>query len=171
MSSVQVGNAGEHYVMACLLARGHHAGLADRGNPHFDILVRTSSGDFRALRVKTASDSTFQWSAKETWDPLPGFDREEPDPGDVTVLVAFNDEPPGAATEVYVVPTARLVEDINRAHRHYHEFPNRDGSGRSWSARRVIRLWGEKRPDSIAYGFRGDWAEFLDGWDLLIEAM
>ena len=31
MSSVQVGNAGEHYVMACLLARGIHAGLADWG--------------------------------------------------------------------------------------------------------------------------------------------
>ncbi len=87
------------------------------------------------------------------------------------MLVASNDKPPGAATEVYVVPTARLVEDINRAHRHYHEFPNRDGSERSWSARRVIRLWGEKRRDNIAYGFRGDRAEFLDGWDLLIEAM
>ena len=47
MSSVQVGNAGEHYVMAYLLARGIHAGLADRGNPHFDILVRNKSGDFR----------------------------------------------------------------------------------------------------------------------------
>ncbi len=87
------------------------------------------------------------------------------------MLVAFNDEPPGVATEVYVVPTARLVEDINRAERHYHEFPKGDGSERSWSARRVIRLRGEKRRDSIAYGFRGDWAEFLDGWDLLIEAM
>ena len=72
MSPVQVGNAGEHYVMACLLARGDLAGLAAGGNPHFDILVRTSSGDFWAVRVKTASDSTFQWSAKESRCPRRG---------------------------------------------------------------------------------------------------
>lgn len=40
MSSVQVGNSGGHWVMAYLLARGCHVGLADRGHPQFDILVR-----------------------------------------------------------------------------------------------------------------------------------
>lgn len=59
MSAVQIGNAGEHYVMACLLARGFHAGSADRGNPHFDILVRTKAGEFRAIRVKTTSGLSF----------------------------------------------------------------------------------------------------------------
>ena len=113
MSSVQIGNAGEHYVMACLLARGIHAGLADRGNPHFDILVRNRSGDFRAVRVKTTRSASFQWTAKEEWNPLPGFDKDNPDPRDVSILVAFNGQPPGPDTEVYVIPTARLVEDIN----------------------------------------------------------
>ena len=31
MSPVLVGNAGEHYELACLLVGGCHAGLADRG--------------------------------------------------------------------------------------------------------------------------------------------
>ncbi len=130
MSSVQIGNAGEHYVMACLLAQGIHAGLADRGNPHFDILVRTEAGEFRAVRVKTTSSASFQWTAKEERDPLPGFDKDNPDLRDISVLVAFNGKPPGPETEVYVIPTARLVEDLNRIMRHWHKFRKRDGSKR-----------------------------------------
>ncbi len=167
MSSVQIGNAGEHYVMACLLAQGFHAGLADRGNPHFDILVRNRSGDFRAVRVKTTRSTSFQWTAKEEWDPLPGFDKDNPDPRDLSVLVAFNAQPPGLETEVYVIPTARLVEDLNRVNRHYHEHPNRDGSERKRARQRVIRLDGDKKPDNIAYAFRDDWRDFRDGWELL----
>ena len=168
MSSVRVGNAGEHYVMACLLARGYDAGLTDRGNPNFDILVRTPSGDFRAVRVKTTSSASFQWTAKEEWDPLPGFDKDNPDPRDMAVLVAFNGQPPGPETEVYVIPTARLVEDLNRIYRHYHEHRNRDGSERKRARQRVIRLDGQKKPDNIAYDFRDDWRDFRDGWGLLL---
>lgn len=167
MSSVRIGNAGEHYIMACLLARGYDAGMADRGNPNFDILVRTPSGDFRALRIKTTNSASFQWTAKEEWDPLPGFDRDSPDPLDVSVLVAFNSDLPGISTEVYVIPTARLVDDLNRCHSHYHEHKNRDGSTRKRSRQRVIRLDGERKPGNIAYGFRDDWREFRDGWDIL----
>jgi hypothetical protein len=167
MSSVQIGNAGEHYVMACLLAQGIHAGLADRGNPHFDILVRTEAGEFRAVRVKTTRSASFQWTAKDEWDPLPGFDKDNPDTRDISILVAFNGQPPGADTEVYVIPTMRLVEDLNRVNRHYHSHPNRDGSKRKRSTQRVIRLDGEKKSDNIAYAFHDDWQEFRDGWHLL----
>ena len=167
MSSVQVGNAGEHYVMACLLARGIHAGLADRGNPHFDILVRNGSGDFRAVRVKTTRSASFQWTAKKEWEPLPGFDKGNPDSRDVSILVAFNGQPPGLETEIYVIPTARLVKDLNRVNRHYHKYPNRDGSERKRARQRVIRLDGKKKPDNIAYAFRDDWRDFRDGWGLL----
>ena len=37
--SVHLGNAGEHLVMAHLLAQGFQAFMADRGNPAFDISV------------------------------------------------------------------------------------------------------------------------------------
>ncbi len=167
MSAVQIGNAGEHYVMACLLARGIHAGLADRGNPHFDILIRNRSGDFRAVRVKTTNSASFQWAAKEEWDPLPGFDKDNPDPRDVSVLVAFNGQPPGPETEVYLIPTVRLVEDLNRVHRHYHKHPKHDGSKRKRTRQRVIRLDGKKKPGKISYAFRDDWRDFRDRWDLL----
>lgn len=165
MSSVRVGNAGEHFVMSCLLREGCDAGLTDRGNPNFDILARRADGQFLSVRVKTAGAATFQWSAKEEWDPLPGFDKANPDPRDVSVLVAFNDARPGVDTEVYVIPTARLVEDLNWVNRHYHQHKNRDGSTRKRVNQRVIRLDGEKKPDNVAYGFREDWLEFRDNWD------
>lgn len=165
--STQTGNAGEHYVMACLLARGIHAGLADRGNPHFDILVRTKAGEFRALRVKTSSGSSFQWSAKGEWDPLPGFDKDNPDPRDITVLVALNGEPPGPKTEIYVVPTIRLVEDLNRMTEHYYRFPSPNGKTRKRTPRRALWLDRKKKPDNIAYAFRDDWRDFRDGWHLI----
>lgn len=166
-SSVQIGNAGEHFVMSCLLSLGCHAGLADRGNPHFDLLVRKPAGGFCSVRVKATRGDTFQWTAKTNWDPLPGFDKDNPDPYDLTVLVAFNNKLPGTSTEVYIMPTERLVRDINVVHEHYHQFPNRDGSERKWSTQRVLRLSGEVRPDNVAYGFRLTWAEYKDGWPLI----
>ncbi len=153
--------------MSCLLARGIHAGMADRGNPHFDILVRNQSGEFRAIRVKTTRSASFQWTAKEEWSPLPGFDKDNPDPSDVSILVAFNGQSPGPDTEIYVIPTARLVQDINRVNSHYHAHKNRDGSTRKRARQRVIRLDGKKKPDNIAYDFRDDWRDFRDGWSLL----
>lgn len=166
-SSARIGNAGEHYVMACLLAQDFDAGLADRGNPNFDILIRTRSGDFRAIRVKTTSTDSFQWTAKGDLDPLPGFDRDNPDPRDVSVLVAFNGQRPGPNTEVYVIPTARLVADINRCFEHYHSFPKKDGTMRKRVNHRAIWLNGDKLPSNIARGFREDWKEFRDGWHIL----
>ncbi len=153
--------------MACLLKRGIHAGLMDRGNPHFDILARTQEGDFWSVRVKTTSGTSFQWTAKQEWDPLPGFDNDDPDPYDISVLVAFNDQPPGPDPEIYVIPTARLVKDLIHVHSHYHSHKNRNGSTRKQSSQRVIRLDGDKKPDNIAYGFRDDWLEFRNGWNLL----
>ena len=55
MSSVQVGNAGEHYAMACLLARNYHAGLADRGNPEVRDAIQAQLNQFRVRRESAAS--------------------------------------------------------------------------------------------------------------------
>ncbi len=41
-NSTNTGNAGEYLVLAELLAHGHHADLAGRGNATFDIIIRVS---------------------------------------------------------------------------------------------------------------------------------
>jgi hypothetical protein len=62
--SVNRGNAGEHLVMAHLLALGFQAFHADRGNPAFDISV--VDGDRHSLiRVKTTTSDSLVWSRKK----------------------------------------------------------------------------------------------------------
>ena len=165
--SAKVGNAGEYYVMSRLLMMGCDVGLADRGNPVFDLLLRTGPSAFKAIRVKTSTADDFKWTAKEELNPLPGFNQKHSDPDDMAVLVAFNHKPPGVSTEVYVMPTTQLVHDINAVHIHYNSFKNRDGSDRKESRMRVIRLQGKKRTENIAYGYQDEWKNYHEAWHLL----
>ena len=62
-SSVHLGNAGEHLVMAHLLAQNFQAFMADRGNPAFDISV-VDGHRHSLIRVKTTSSESVMWSRK-----------------------------------------------------------------------------------------------------------
>ena len=62
-SSVHLGNAGEHLVMAHLLAQNFQAFMADRGNPAFDISV-VDGHRHSLIRVKTTSSASVMWSRK-----------------------------------------------------------------------------------------------------------
>ena len=62
-SSVHLGNAGEHLVMADLLGQGFQAFMADRGNPAFDISV-VDGHRHSLIRVKTTSSERVMWSRK-----------------------------------------------------------------------------------------------------------
>jgi len=165
--SSQTGNSGEYLVLAELLYRRHHAGLADRGNPKYDIITR--HGDrYSSLRVKTSSDRTFQWTAS---GPGPGDphlpDLNAKDPTDFVVLVAFNRQGPRGA-EVYIVPSVIIEQALDSGHEHYHRFPNqRTGGPRTRTNQRVIRLDGEDKPDNITFGFARKWAEYREAWHLL----
>lgn len=163
----RVGNAGEHYAMSCLLMNDFDAALADRANPYFDILVRSSVLEYRSVRVKTTTGTRFQWTASAKLDPLPGFKRNKPDPRDISILIAFNDALPGIETDAFVIPTSQLVQDLNACYRHYHKFKKKNGEKRKQSSQRVIDIDGLERESNIAYGFREKWAEYLDAWHLL----
>ena len=162
-NSTNTGNAGEYLVLAELLARGHHAGLAERGNPTFDVITR--HGDrYSSLRVKTSSTKSFQWTARGESEPLPRYD-----PGDSTdfvVLVAFKGGGPRDA-DIYVVPARVVVETINDVNRKYHNHPKRDGTPRKRVKQRVLRLDGKDRPDNPSYDFATKWAGYREAWHLL----
>ena len=163
-NSTNTGNAGEYLVLAELLARGHHTGLAERGSPTFDIITRHGKRH-SCRRVKTSSTRSFQWTAKGDWEPLPRHDPE--DARDFVVLVALNGGGPRGA-DLYVVPTRVVVEAINDAYREYHNHPNqKNGEPRKWTNQRVLRLDGEDRPDNPSYGFAEKWAEYQDAWHVL----
>ena len=62
-SSVHLGNAGEHLVMAHLLGQGFQAFMADRGNTALDISV-VDGHRHSLIRVKTTSSESVMWSRK-----------------------------------------------------------------------------------------------------------
>ncbi|MDJ0947735.1 MAG: hypothetical protein QNJ94_02345 [Alphaproteobacteria bacterium] len=166
-NSTNTGNAGEYLVLAELLARGHHAGLAERGNPTFDIITR--HGDrYSSLRVKTSSNRTFQWTATGARPGDASLPRLNPsDETDFVALVAFNGGGPRNA-EVYVVPSPVVDRALSEANEHYHRFPNqRTGGKRKRTNQRVIRLDGEDRPDNASFDFASKWAGYRDAWHLL----
>ena len=57
ISSVILGAAGEHYVMAELLRRGFIAAKAPEGVPNFDVVITDINGErLAAIQVKTRRD-------------------------------------------------------------------------------------------------------------------
>ncbi len=166
-NSANTGNAGEFLVLAELLHRHHHAGLAERGNPVFDVITR--HGDrYSSLRVKTSSSRTFQWTASAPGPgdvALPGLNPN--DRTDFVVLVAFNGEGPRAA-EVYIVPSPVVERALDEIHEHYHRHPHqRTGGKRKRTKQRVVRLDGEDRSDNVSFGFSVKWNQYREAWHLL----
>ncbi len=169
-NSQNTGNAGEYLVLAELLHRGHHAGLAERGNPTFDVITRHGN-KYSSLRVKTSRSRTFQWTASGPGPNDPVLPRLDPkDATDFVVLVAFNSGGPRKA-EVYIVPSIVIEHALNEAHEHYHRYLiKKTGKRRSRTKQRVIRLDGPDKPDNISFDFAHKWAKFHEAWDLLQDA-
>ena len=90
MSPAQVGNlnAGEHHVLVCPLVRRSARRAGGPRRPELRRPGPHALGRPTGHAHQTVPDSTLRWTAKGTWDPLPGFDQGEPDPRDVTVLDA-----------------------------------------------------------------------------------
>ena len=158
-TSVSIGNAGEHLLMAELLARGFQAFMADRGNPAFDIAVDVS-GHTSMIRVKTTRHSDVQWSAKKNGDVFLDK-RPERD------FVAIVDLRGGVrAAVIYFVPTSVAERELADNHREYLSHPKLDGNARKDSNQRVIRLDGEDRPTNPTFGYSTKWAEYREACPL-----
>ncbi len=159
-TNVSTGNAGEHLVMAELLARGHHAAMTDRANPAFDIITRFADR-YSSIRVKTSTSTSFQWTAKKDGSIFLNFSPN--DPTDFCVLIVMPDAPRNA--DIYVVPT-KVVNSAIQAHRdNYLNTLKRDGGKRKDTGHWVLRLRGN--PERPNYGFDKKWAQYKDAWRLL----
>lgn len=161
-AAVSVGNAGEHLVMAELLAQGFQAFMADRGNPAFDVAV-DSGGITSMIRVKTttAQYGAAQWSVKRTGDVFLDL-RAQRD------FVALVDLRAGVRRSIiYLVPTPVVDAEIRRAIGVYLAHPNRDGSQRKDNGQRILRLDGEDRPDNPSFGYAVKWTQYREAWHQL----
>lgn len=168
VSSVSVGNAGEHLVMAELLSRGYHAFWADRGNPAFDIAVFDPASRTRSLiRVKTANSRSPQWSGKKDGTLFLELQDEDdfvaiviPSPGERRLMPRRAD--------IYVVPTRIVEVALRTSNKAYHDRPKKDGTPRK-SNPNWYTIWFDgdpTNPDQM-YGFAQKWADYHEAWELL----
>lgn len=147
-SHIKIDNAGEHLVMAELLGRGHHAAMADRANPAFDIITRFRRR-YSAIRVKTSTSNGFQWSCKNDGSFFLDFYPE--DRTDFHALVLLDDPNRPTTGTIYVIPTHEVLKAL-RCHRDaYLRTPKRDGGKRKDTGHWALHFNGDRsRPN---YGF------------------
>jgi hypothetical protein len=103
------------------------------------------------LRVKTTSNSSPIWSAKKDGTIF----RDVQNEGDFVAIVDLKNGVRGAAT--YIVPT-RVVEEhllSNEAHYVFHP-------GRANSNARILRLFGDEKPDNRSFGYDRKFARYLE---------
>ena len=157
--SIHLGNAGEHLVMAHLLAQGFQAFRADRGNPAFDISV-VDGNRHSLLRVKTTSADSVVWTRKKSG--LTFLDQRDRD--DYCCIVDLRDGV--SAAQIYIVPTGVVQSAIDDGRSYWISGKKKDGTKRVDSAGQ--RLWLNDRVDRHAYeGFQVKWKNYLENWDQL----
>ena len=160
--SVTTGNAGEHLVMAELLARGFDAYWADRGNTAYDVgCFAKETGRATRLRVKTTKKGEAIWNMKKTGELF--LEQKETD--DFVVICDIRNGIRGA--DMYVVPTPVVAQDLTQDHAFYLRFPTKNGKERTNSDMRVIRFYGEPKPENQAFGYQDKYAQYRDAWNLL----
>jgi hypothetical protein len=160
--AVSIGNAGEHLVMAELLAQGFQAFMADRGNPAFDVAVDVG-GVTSMIRVKTttAEYGAAQWSMRRSGQVFLDVRADR----DFVALVDLRRGVRGSA--IYLVPTTVVDAALRRAIAVYLSHTNRNGTQRKDNGQRILRLDGEDRPDNPSFGFAAKWAQYREAWHQL----
>ncbi len=158
-TSVQLGNAGEHLVMAYLLAKGFQAFMADRGNPGFDISV-VDGAKHSLLRVKCAKTASVVWSRKKSGATFLDIRKT----GDFCCIVDLRNDVPSA--QIYIVPTTKVQRAIDKGRADWLSKMRRDGKPRKDSTGQ--RLWLDDKIDGPAYrGFKIKWKAYLANWNQL----
>ena len=157
--SVQLGNAGEHLIMAHLLELGFQAFQADRANPAFDISVVDGSRHC-LIRVKATRSPSVVWSRKKSGVTFLDLRARN----DYCAIVDFREGI--ARAMIYIVPTLVVQRAIDRGRRDWNAGRKRDGSRRKDSTGQ--RLWFDDRHDLQAWrGYRKRWKRYLENWSQL----
>ncbi len=160
--TVLLGAAGEHHVMAELLRRDYIAALAPQGMSKADILVTDSRGERHcSIQVKTRRDrgSDGGWHMNEKHEKI----------RDKHLFYCFVDfgKTPHDRPEVYVLPSERVADALQRSHSSWLNIPGKQGQKRNDSPmRRLLPDYkGLFEPENNPYP-KGWLDEYRDAWNL-----
>lgn len=129
-----IGAAGEHFVMAELLRRGHIAALAPQGAPNMDILIADEVGEtLFCLQVKTRT----QIGGDRGWH----MGRKHEDIRGARLFYVFVDLgiPDGVAPDCFVIPSDVVADAVKETHAAWLRNPGKNGHTRKDSDMRRIQ--------------------------------
>lgn len=177
VSSVILGAAGEHFVMAELLRRGLVAAKAPEGVPNFDIVITDIDGDrLAAIQVKTRRDfkgGDKGWHMKEKHEQLVSDSMFY-----VLVDVGRDEESP---VSFFVLPSKVVAHVCKISHENWRELPNSKGGQHGTSEmRRLLPKYElpryakkmgyrpSKRHEAFMKAFGEGWLEqYRNAWHLI----
>ena len=126
VSSVIIGAAGEHFVMAELLRRGLVAAKAPEGVPNFDIVITDINGEkLAAIQVKTRRDfkaGDKGWHMKAKHEKL----------STQSMFYVFVDVGKDESSPVsfFVLPSSEVAYVCTRSHENWLGMPSQKGKDR-----------------------------------------
>ena len=126
VSSVILGAAGEHFVMAELLRRGLIAAKAPEGVPNFDIVITDLEGErLAAIQVKTRRDFK---SGDKGWHMKAKHELLTKD----RMFYVFVDVGKDISSSVsyFVLPSKEVAKVCKISHENWHETPSKKGTER-----------------------------------------
>lgn len=171
-SSVLIGAAGEHYVLAELIKRGVIAAKAPEGSPNMDIVTTDLEGNrLVALQVKTRRDrgNDKGWHMKAKHETISSEKL-------FYVFVDVGAEPLDTV-QFYIVPSEVVAYVIRTSHAIWLHSPGRNGRTHNDSdMRRLKPAYGpyetkddESRGFLAKYGNASNWLEtYRNAWHLII---
>lgn len=141
-TSIQIGIAGEHYVMAELSRRGYIACQTLRNTRGIDILVsNTDASRSAGIQVKTTQSAHRKWMLNKKAEGSIGNHL-------FYVLVCLGSDFP----TYHIVPSKDVATDVSESHAEWLKAPGKQGQAHKDSTIRV---------------FRDLECKYKDRWDLL----
>jgi len=123
VSSVILGAAGEHYVMAELLRRGLIAAKAPEGVPNFDIVITDINGErLAAIQVKTRRDYK---GGDKGWHMKAKHDTLVAERMFYVFVDVGHDE--GSSVSFFVMPSHVVAETCKLSHEIWLQTPGKGG--------------------------------------------
>ncbi len=147
-TTILVGGAGEHYVIAELLYRGIIAGASPRNSTPYDILAtdRIHNANIR-VKCKSAHSDGWQFKRDDKGNVYRTIGRN-----DFTVLVALRGL--GKRPAFFIMPTRHLNGHMRH---HYREFVKRTGGKRPKSPDSKHAAVFESRETAFLGKYRESW--------------